>query len=211
MTTRDRSETTGVLGSIGRFTLIAAFTGVETVALVVWLALVDDAAVTSETAALGLGILAVGLLVEHFLTDLAVNGIDLSFPLGRAIVFSASEALLWALWLGIADRVGGLRGLAVAAAVLALLLVPQHTVEDNVLRGRSFFDRLLNLDTIGFSIVESVGATVWLLFVRNPDLVEPQLTSVGLTGVDPAAIGVGILALALLVEHDIGVGFSRRG
>jgi len=210
MTTRDRSETTGVLGSIGRFTLIAAFTGVETVALVVWLALVDDAAVVSETAALGLAILAVGLLVEHFLTDLAVNGVDLSFPLGRAIVFSASEVLLWALWLGIADRVGGFRGLAIAGVVLALLLVPQHTVEDNVLRGRSFFDRLLNPNTIGFSLVESAGATVWLLFVRNPQLVEPRLELLGVGSLDPTTIGVGILALALLVEHDIGVTFSRR-
>jgi hypothetical protein len=44
-------------------------------------------------------------------------------------------------------------------AVAGVVLVPQHTVEDNVLRGRGLFADLFAAGTIGFSIVEAAGAT----------------------------------------------------
>ena len=211
-TTESTSQTrsSGFLSGVVRFVLVVLFTGVETVALVAWLALVLDAAPVSQTAAVGLGALFVGLVVEHFLTDQAVNGVDFSFPLGAALVFSATETALWALWLVVAERVGGLEGLLVAGVVLTVLLVPQHTIEDNALRGKGLISKLVDLRTLGFSIVEGVGATVWLLFVTQTAVVEPLLTDLGVSAVGPETVGVAILALALLVEHVIGVGFSRR-
>lgn len=204
------------LGSVWRVFLIGLFTGVETVALVVWLALVEGVAVEGvpvvpRAAAIGLAVLIVGLFVEHFLTDLAVNGLDLSFPVGSAAFFSVTEGVLWAVWLGVADRVGGLDGLLAAGVVLAVLLVPQHTIEDNVLRGEGLFSRLLDFGTVGFSVVEAAGATVWLLLVRRGGLLEAPLAEAGLGTVDPAVVGVGVLAVALFLEHLIGVAFSRRG
>ncbi|QZP38799.1 hypothetical protein [Halobaculum magnesiiphilum] len=211
------TRTSGVGGSISRLSgavrlsaLVVSFTGVETVALVVWLALVRDVPAMSTTAAAGLGVLGVGLLLEHYLTNRAVNGAGASFPLGRAALFSASEAVLWALWLGIAERVAGARGLLVAAVVLAVLLVPQHTVEDNVLRGRGLFSSVLDPRTIGFSVIESAGATVWLAFVLHGDEAAPLLRDLGAGGVDPAIVGIAVLGASLLVEHVVGVSLSRR-
>lgn len=193
-----------------RYVFIAVFTAIETAALAVWLVLVADAPAVSQAAAIGLGVLFVGLLVEHVLTDVAVNGVDLSFPVRAGIFFSATETALWALWLVIAERVAGLEGFLVAGVVLAVLLVLQHSIEDNALRGRGLFSRLLNGGTFGFSVLEAAGATAWLVFVQRPDLVEPRLAEFGFGGVDPAAVGLGILAVALFVEHAIGVAFSRR-
>jgi hypothetical protein len=207
---RERTKMQAFVASITRTGLIVVFTGVEAVALVLWLAFVRDAPLVSLASAVGLGILAIGLIVEHFLTDLAVNGFRSSASSGKAITFSASETALWALWLVIAERVGGLVGLLVAGAVLAVLLVPQHSIEDNVLRGQGFFSDLINLRTLGFSIIEAAGATLWLLFVLRGDLVEPFLVEVGATTAEPAVAGAAILAVALLVEHLVGVQFSRR-
>ena len=200
----------GFLATLGRFVLIGAFTGVETIALVVWLGFVRDAPVASQATAIGLGVLAVGLLVEHFLTDQAVNGPNLSFPLGKVVSFSASETVLWALWLVIADAIGGVDGLLIAGVVLAVLLVPQHTVEDSVLRSRGLLSNLVDLGTVGFSIVEAAGATAWLVLVLRGDLVEPLVASTVLMDVDPATIGVGALSVALFAEHVLGVSFSLR-
>ncbi|MFC7070850.1 hypothetical protein [Halobaculum lipolyticum] len=199
------------LGTLRRSALLVSFTAVETVALVVWLAFVRDAPVVSADAAAGLSVLLVGLLLEHYLTNRAVNGADARFPLGRAALFSASEAALWALWLAVAESVGGVGGLVAAAVVLAALLVPQHTVEDNVLRGERLFASLLDARTVGFSVVESVGSTLWLAAVLRPRLAAGLLSDLGVGGVDPAVGGVAVLAAALLVEHVIGVSFSRRG
>lgn len=193
------------LGSPGRVGLIAVFTAVETAALATWLRFVRDAPVVSTAVAIGLGVLLVGLFVEHVLTDAAVNGLDLDLPVAPVVGFSVSETVLWAVWLRIAEVVGGLAGFAVAFVVLGVLLVPQHTVEDNVLRGSPLFGDLVDLDTVGFSLIEAAGATVWLVLVLRPDLVGGTLG-----GVDAAVVGLAVLAVALFVEHTIGVRFSRR-
>jgi len=99
-----QSQSTGFLAGVVRVVLVVLFTGVETVALVAWLALVLDAATVSQTAAIGLG----------------------------------------------------------------------------------------------------------ALFVTQTAVVEPLLTDLGVSAVGPETVGVAVLAVALLVEHVIGVGFSRR-
>lgn len=196
--------------AVGRYGLVVTFTAVETVALVLWLGFVRGAPIASRASAIGLGVLGVGLLAEHVLTDAAVNGLGDLTPSAKAVAFSASETVIWALWLVVAEAVGGLGGLLVAGALLTVLLVPQHTVEDNALRGRGFLSDLLNLQTLGFSVIEAAGATLWLLFVLRGDLVEPLLAEAGAASADPAVVGAGVLAAALLVEHVVGVAFSRR-
>lgn len=217
----ERSTSRNVAWALGRFVLITLFTGVETVALGVWLFLVRDAPIASRAMAVGLGVLLVGLIAEHFLTDLAVNGSAASVPGGGAITVSLTETALWAVWLVVAERVGGLRGILVAGIVLAALLVPQHTVEDSLLRGRGLLSDLADVNTLGFSILEAAGATLWLVFVLQSDLVTPLLARVGTVEVgpllvdaaalDPEFVGLALLAITLFVEHNVGVSFSRQG
>jgi hypothetical protein len=154
-------------------------------------------------------VLLVGLFVEHIFTDFAVNGLNLSFPVGKVFVFSATETALWAVWLLVAERVDGQTGLVAAGVVLAVLLVPQHTIEDNVLRGGGLLSRLVALGTVGFSAIEAASATVWLAFVLQPELFDGLLVG-PLETVEPALVGLGVLAGGLLVEHLIGVRFSSR-
>lgn len=200
----------GLVTAFGRVVLVALFTGVETVALAIWLGIVRGVPVISSATVIGLGILLGGLVLEHFLTDVTVNGRGASLPDSSVVAFSASETALWAVWLVIAEQVGGLDGVLFAGVVLAALLVPQHTVEDNALRDRGPLSTILDFGTIGISLVEAAGATLWLLFVFQAETIEPLLGEIGLSGVDPAAIGLALLAIALFVEHNLGVAFSRR-
>lgn len=188
-----------------RLVIIALFTVIEVGALAIWLDLVGDASLLSRASALGLTVLVVGLVVEHVLTDVAVNGIDLDLPTGDVLVFSVSEAALWALWLLVADRLGGAIGVGAAGIVLALLLVPQHTIEDNVLRGEALLSTLLDRGTVGFSLLEALGASLWLAFVT-----ELPITAGLSGGLDPGVLGVTLLAVLLFAEHNVGVSYSRR-
>lgn len=224
MATQERSERStarSVAAAFARFVLGIVFTGVETLALGVWLTLVVGTPAVSRATAIGLGILLGGLVVKQFLTDLAVNGFDASFPGGRMLTVSVTETALWALWLAVAERVGGLDGILVAGIVLTVLLVPQHTVEDSVLRGRGLLADVLDLNTLGFSVVQAGGATVCLIFVLRRDLVAPFMEAVGtvtagplsvdVAALDPTFVGVALLGAALYVEHNMGVSFSRHG
>lgn len=193
------------IGTPVRIGVIALFTAVETAALAGWLRFVRDEPLLSTAVAIGLGILVVGLFIEHILTDIAVNGLHFSFPFGSIIAFSLSETVLWAIWLQVGETVGGLVGLGAAFAVLFVLLIPQHTIEDNVLRATNLFSDLVDLNTAGFSFIEAAGATVWLALVLHPGLVGGSIV-----GFDPALIGLGVLAASLFVEHNIGVRFSSR-
>ena len=214
MATIDSGERASLAGLrvTGQTLLMVAFTLVETLALGLWLTLVESAAVISAASAVGLGVLAFGLVLEHVLTDATVNGVTASaLPDGQVVGLSVSEALLWVLWLGVAERLGGVDGILVAGALFAVLLVPQHTIEDNVLRDADPFQSVIDIGTLGFSVVEAVGATVWLLLVFEGAQFRGVLATVGLGGVDPAAVGLGALAVFLLVEHDIGVALARAG
>jgi hypothetical protein len=208
-----RRETTlvGGFGAVARVGLVGVFTGVETLALVLWLAVVEGAPLASQATAVGVTILVAGFVLEHVLTDVAVNGFDFSFPSVRILGISLSEAILWVLWLVVAELVGGLAGLLAAAAVLAVLLVPQHTVEDNVLRGGRPLSSLFNPGTVGFSVLEAVGSTIWLFLVFRGAEARPVLLDLGLAGVRPEVLGVAVLAGTLFVEHVTGVMFSDRG
>lgn len=185
--------------------IIALFTGIETAALALWLEFVRGEPAVSTAVAVGLGVLVAGLFVEHLLTDVAVNGVHLDFRFGAIAGFTISETVLWGVWLRAAEGVGGGVGIVIASVVLAVALVPQHTIEDNVLQGREPLGDLVDLDTAGFSLIEAAGAAIWLGLVLHPDAVGG---SIG--GVDAALVGLVGLGVALFVEHTIGVRFSSR-
>jgi len=207
----ERTSLTG-LRVLGQTLSMVAFTLVETVALGLWLTLVRDAPLLSVASALGIGALGVGLVFEHVLTDATVNGLSLAVVPDRQVLgISLSETLLWVVWLGLAAQLGGVGGILGAGVVLAVLLVPQHTVEDNVLRDRPPFSSVLDPMTIGFSLVEAVGATLWLLFVFEGWLFKDVLVALGLGGVGADAVGLAVLAVFLSVEHDIGVALAKQG
>jgi hypothetical protein len=219
------------LRRFGRLAGIAAFTVVEVAALALWLGIVDGDVAPAVSAAVGLVVLFVGLVVEGALTHVTVNGASVP-SLGPLLAFSATETALWAAWLFAADHVGGVVGIAAASLGLFVLLVPQHTVEDNALRGERPLSDAFAVGTLGFSLVEAAAAAVWLAFVRLdagtlallPDdgafatasVAVPALTEFHVvvdlpTRVDAgAAIGVAALTLLLLVEHLLAVDFARR-
>ncbi|WP_135806242.1 hypothetical protein [Halorussus marinus] len=200
----------GIAAALGRIVLVVAFTAVQAAALAVWLGTVRDAPVGSGSLVVGIAILLGGLVVEHALTDLAVNGRAATLPDAASVAVGAAEGALWALWLAVAGRVGGVEGVLFAGVALGATLVVHHTVEINDLRGRTPFAGVLNLGTIGISAVEAAGATAWLLVVTRREAVGRLLEAVGIGGVEPATVGVGLLAVALFVEHTAGVALARR-
>lgn len=133
-----------------------------------------------------------------------------SRPGPRVVFVSVTEAVLWAGWLLVAEQVGGLTGVGVAGIALFVLLVPQHTVEGNALRGEGLFSNVLAVGTVGFSLVEAAVATVWLALVFQGDRFAPVLAPVTGGVVEPAVVVLAALATALFVEHVVGVRFSRR-
>jgi hypothetical protein len=176
---------------------IAIFTIVEGVALVTWLALVRSDAgiyqVSTGSLVAGLAILAVGFTVEHIVAYNVIHGRGLlelqGAPIGQKAVVSLIETSIWALWLVLADL-----NAVVAAVVLTGLLILEHTLSDNVFKGKGLFSRLLNGRTIGFSLIEAAGAAIWLA------LVEANL----------AVVGIVILVVASFIELLLAVALGRE-
>ena len=211
----------GVLRWVGRLVGIASFTLVEIIALVVWLGLVRTEPLGPASAVIGASILFGGLLLEGLLTHVTVNGVKESPRTLIIAAFTATETLLWVGWLALAERIGGPVGIGVAGLALAVLLVPQHTVEDNVLRGERALTRLFDSGTISFSVLEAAGATAWLLLVAGFVSATPFLTVVGLgvpaialpgglTPSVPELLAIALLTASLFVEHLVGVRYALR-
>jgi len=176
---------------------IAIFTIVEGVTLVVWLALVRSDAgiyqVSSSSIVAGLAVLAVGFIIEHILAYNVIHNrglLDLQgVPIAQKAVVSLIETVIWALWLVLADS-----NAIVAAVVLTGLLILEHTLSDNVFKGRDIFSKLLDVRTVGFSLIEAVGAAIWLV------LVEVNMT----------VVGIVILVIASFIEHMLAVALARK-
>lgn len=204
-----------------RLFLVAVVALVETLVLGVWLVVVQSSPTLSLATGFAFAVLTGGLVVAFFGTDLAVNGAGASLPGARAIAVVLFEVAAWALWLLVASRVDGLVGIAAAGAAFALVLVSQHTVADNVLRGESLVATLVDYDALGASLVQAGGATLWLLFTLHEAFVAELLADaeaafgshlpVDLAAIDPGLVGLAALAAALFVEHLVGVSFSRHG
>ena len=175
---------------------VAVFTVVEVVALVIWLALVRGEAGTFQMDSIsivtGLGILAVGITIEHLLSYNVINKRPLfklgGLPVGKKLVVSVIETGIWAIWLILADT-----NALVAALGLAVLLIFEHSFSDNVFKGRGIFSRLLNVRTVGFSLIEAAGAAVWLALV----------------GAGQQIAGIAALLITSLIEHTMAVNLGR--
>jgi hypothetical protein len=219
------------LGRYGRVAGVAAVTAVEMAALAFWLGVVEGGVAPGLPAVVGVAVLFAGLVVEGALEYVTVNGA--SPPPGRTLVAVAfSETALWGAWLLAANWVGGHVGVAAASAGLFVLLVPQHTVEDNALRGADPFSDAVDVGTLGFSLVEASAAGVWLAFVRldagtvallqgdgaftAASVALPALTEFHVVVELPsqieagAAVGFAALGVLLFVEHLLAVDFARR-
>ncbi|MBM2848039.1 MAG: hypothetical protein HW418_981 [Anaerolineales bacterium] len=157
-----------------------------------WLALVRGQANIGLMLA-GLAVLAVGFTIEHLLAYNVIHErglLDLrGVPIGQKAVVSVIETAIWALWLALAEL-----NAIVAAIVLAGLLIVEHTLSDNVFKHKGLFARLIDGRTIGFSLIEAVGAAIWLA------LVEASL----------AVVGIVILVVASFIEHSMAVALGRK-
>jgi predicted small integral membrane protein len=176
---------------------IGIFTIVEGLTLVTWLALVRSEAgiyqVSTGSLVAGLALLVVGITIEHIIAYNVIHNrglLDLQgVPIGQKFVVSLIETAIWALWL-VLVRINAI----VAAVVLTGLLILEHTLSDNVFKGKDIFSKLLDARTIGFSLVEAVGAAIWLA------LVLANLT----------IVGVLILVVASFIEHTMAVTLARQ-
>ena len=171
---------------------IAIFTIVEGTTLVIWLALARGATNIGSMLA-ALAVLVIGFTIEHLVAYNVIHNHGLfnlqGVPIGQKAVVSLIESFIWALWLVLT----GLNAI-LAAIVLAGLLVVEHTLSDNVFKGRGLFSRLLDARTIGFSLIEAVGAGIWLA------LVEANM----------AIPGIVILVVASFIEHTLSVALARK-
>ena len=171
---------------------IAVFTIIEGVTLVVWLALARGAASIGSMIA-ALAVLVVGFTIEHIMAYNVIHNrglLDLQgVPVVQKSVVSLIESGIWALWLTLTDL-----NAIVAAIVLTVLLVLEHTLSDNVFKGKGLFSKLLDARTIGFSLIEAVGAGIWLT----------------LADADLAILGIAVLVVASFIEHTLAVALARK-
>lgn len=145
---------------------VLVFTLIEVGTLAYWL------------ARRAVGVLYVGLLVEHVVQGLVKRGAPIS--LGEAIrevrergvgiaVFTLAE---WAIWIAAALLIGQP---ILAFVFLFASLVVKHSLAENVFADRPVFSRLLVRSTIVPSAIEAFGGTVWL---ANPSLLTVAVLSV---------------------------------
>ena len=175
---------------------IVVITAVEVASLAIWLTFVQRG-----LPIVGIVVLAVGLIVEHLLSYNVINRRGLlqlaGLPVAKKALVSLIETGIWALWLTLA----GLTllpqpnlNVILAAVVLAVLLVVEHSLSDNVFKDKGLFSRLADGRTISFSIIEAVGATIWLALVQD----------------NLAVVGIAVLTVGALIEHTMAVALGRR-
>lgn len=171
------------------------FTIVEVVTLVVWLvfALSEDIIFNI----LALLTLIGGFTLEHFIAYNVINKrrfFDFNgIPARQKFVVSLVETGIWAVWLIIALQVDHI----LAFVILAGLLIIEHTISDNVFRGKPLFSVLADKRAIGFSIIEGGAAGIWLVFSQTGDSVLVILSIV-------------ILATGSFSEHVLSIRLARR-
>jgi len=176
---------------------IGIFTAIEVITLVVWL-VIALAATDVFSSILAAVVLIAGFTVEHIISYNVINRrrlLDLhGVPIAQKAVVSVIETIIWILWLALAgtDAFDASDAL-IAAAVLAGLLIIEHTLSDNVFKNRRLFERIADKRTIVFSIIESSGATIWLVLVQT----------------DLGILGIVILAAASFIEHIMAVALGR--
>ncbi len=99
----------------------------------------------------------------------------------RLLGVTLTEIIVWMVWLWIADTVN----MGLAAAVLMVLMLAEHSMEMALLKKDRFWKYVGNPRTIFFTVMEVAGGVGWMYFVRR----------------DEALIGAVILLLGLSIEH----------
>ena len=179
-------------------TKIAIFTAVEVITLVVWLALALQAT-DILSGLIAVTVLIIGFTLEHLITYNVVHNRPLfnfkGLPIGQKFIVSLIETGIWVVWLvllqsGVFDWT---TGLVVATVFMFVTLLVEHTVSDNVFTKRPLFSRIIERRTIGFTIIEAVGAGIWFALVD----------------VNLAVLGILILTIASFSEHILSVRLSQ--
>ena len=167
---------------------VVIFTIVEVASLAGWLVLVDRG-----LAGVGIGVLFVGLVVEHVITDNVLHSRSLlslaSVPILEVVAFSGLETAIWAGWLVLWTLISPIA----ATIFLILALLIEHTISRNVHLRLGLFKRLIELETLPHTVVEVIACTAWLLLVRTG---QPL-------------IAIAVLLVGSLVEHTIAVSRTR--
>lgn len=169
---------------------ILIFTVIEVVGLAVWLALAHGG-----FAILAPAVLAAFLILEHIVTYNVIRGLTLTsfglhVPIREIVVFSVIEAVIWVIWLILADGAG----VIYAMPFLFGAFVIEHTISDNVFRHEGFLSAIVRQEVIIFSVVEVIAATVWLHLVRDGFIYH----------------GIVVLFVGSLIEHIMAVKVGQR-
>lgn len=190
---------------------VVALTAVEVTALSVWLGLVTDGPPVSLVAAIGVGALSAGLLVEGLLRHVTVNGWRREIPVASVSALALIETALWVGWYAVVRGVGDPRGVAVVGLALAAALIPVHTATDNLLQGRSAVASLAGRTPACLATLEAAGATAWLLLVTGSVAVPDAVGTLPVAGFTRgAAVGGAVLAGVLFVQHVLTVRYALR-
>lgn len=171
------------------------FTTVEVITLVVWLVLALSEDIIFNV--LALLTLIGGFTLEHFIAYNVINNRGFfnfkGIPARQKLVVSLVETGIWAVWLVVALQVDHI----LAFVILAGLLIIEHTISDNVFRGKPLFGVIADKRTIGFSIIEGGGAGIWLVLVQTGDSTL-------------SILGVVILIVGSFSEHLLSIRLAKR-
>lgn len=163
-----------------------AVTLIESLGLIIWLALAQGAG----TVLGAIVVLAGFLTLEHAVAYNNLHGRSLfSFhrlPLKRLGIVSISEAIIWAIWLVLAGTMTYSYGVG-AAVVLAALLIIQHNLEFNVVEGQGLLKNVAASRSVGISVIEAVTGAVWLALVATGNPISAVI----------------VLVVGLQIEHVI--------
>lgn len=144
---------------------IAEFSG-----LFFWLVAVD-----AGYHYLGLAIIVIGLLCERiavYISIRAVYGDNPPHPYIFWNLFGAGigESIAWILWLFIADQWNNPWSHELAALVLTIILLIEHSIQLGYFRRAKVFSHVLDPTTIIFSVLEGLVAYFWLITMRADHL-----------------------------------------
>lgn len=191
--------------------LIGLVTVVKTVAIGVWLGFIIGSS-DARGLVIGFGVLMGGLTVKHILTEISVNGLDLYHPLSplAVILLSGSEAIVWTFWFLIIQSMQTFSGLLIGGVYLVAFLIPQHSLEDAIIRSERPIPDFLDTWKIVFSTVEATAATGLVFLVLRIGRIENVLSYYLVTEIGLAKIGLALLASLLFIEHAMNVHYFRR-
>lgn len=179
---------------------ILVFTIVEVAALVGWLILALQAT-DILTGILAVLVLIGGFTLEHLITYNVVHKRPLfrfsGLPIRQKFVVSIIETGIWVIWLLILrSEIFDLgTNLVIASIFMFATLLVEHTLSDNVFTKRKLFERIFDRKVIGFTVVETIAAGIWIFYALETEY---------------AFVGVIILFIGSFAEHQLAVNLSQR-